>query len=163
MLEKTCVAIVGARNASAAGLKTARKLSGGLAERNYCIVSGMARGIDTIAHQAAIEHGTIAILAGGVDNIYPKENTERYYRLCEEGLILAENPVGTKPEASIGSGSLITARMAAEQNREVLVVPGSPEDPRCLGSNNLIKNGSSLIQNVSDAVEILLPFKGKND
>ena len=177
MLEKTCVAIVGARNASAAGLKTARKLSGGLAERDYCIVSGMVRGIDTIAHQAAIEHGTIAILAGGVDNIYPKENTERYYRLCEEGLILAENPVGTKPldrhfprririisglsigviiaEASIGSGSLITARMAAEQNREVLVVPGSPEDPRWLGSNNLIKNGASLIQNVSDAVEIL--------
>ena len=72
LLEKTCVAIVGARNASAAGLKTARKLSGGLAERDYCIVSGMARGIDTIAHQAAIEHGTIAILAGGVDNIYPK-------------------------------------------------------------------------------------------
>ena len=181
LLEKTCVAIVGARNASAAGLKTARKLSGGLAERGYCIVSGMARGIDTIAHQAAIEHGTIAILAGGVDNIYPKENTELYHHLCDEGLILAENPIGTKPldrhfprrnriisglsigviiaEASIGSGSLITARMAAEQNREVLVVPGSPEDPRCLGSNNLIKNGASLIQNVSDAVEILYPLK----
>lgn len=181
LLEKTCVAIVGARNASAAGLKTARKLSGGLAERGYCIVSGIARGIDTIAHQAAIEHGTIAILAGGVDNIYPKENTELYHRLCDEGLILAENPIGTKPldrhfprrnriisglsigviiaEASIGSGSLITARMAAEQNREVLVVPGSPEDPRCLGSNNLIKNGASLIQNVSDAVEILYPLK----
>ncbi|EJW20500.1 putative Rossmann fold nucleotide-binding protein involved in DNA uptake [alpha proteobacterium IMCC14465] len=181
LLEKTCVAIVGARNASAAGLKTARKLSGGLGERDYCIVSGMARGIDTIAHQAALEHGTIAVLAGGIDNIYPKENTDLYHRLCAEGLILAENPIGTKPldrhfprrnriisglsigvivaEASIGSGSLITARMAAEQNREVMVVPGSPEDPRCIGSNNLIKNGASLIQNVSDAVDILYPLR----
>ena len=181
LLEKTCVAIVGARNASAAWLKTARKLSGGLAERDYCIVSGMARGIDTIAHQAAIEHATIAILAVGVDNIYPKENMELYHRICEEGLILAKNPVGTKSldrhfprrnriisglsidviivEASIGSGSSITARMAAEQNKEVLVVPGSPEDPRCLGSNNLIKNWAGLIQNVSDAIEILFPLR----
>ena len=93
MLEKTCVVIVGTRNASAAGQKTARKLSGGLAERDYCIVSGIARGIDTIAHQAAIEHGTIAILAGGVDNIYPKENTELYYRLCEDGLFLRKTPL----------------------------------------------------------------------
>ena len=181
LLEKTCVAIVGARNASAVWLKTARKLSGGLAERDYCIVSGMARGIDTIANQAAIEHATITILAGGVDNIYPKENMELYHRICEEGLILAKNPVGTKPldrhfprrkriisglsidviiaEASVGSGSSITARMAAEQNRGVLVVPGSPEDPRCLGSNKLIKNWASLIQNVSDAIEILYPLR----
>ncbi|MDD9797962.1 MAG: DNA-processing protein DprA, partial [Alphaproteobacteria bacterium] len=170
LLKRPMVAIVGARNASVAGLKMTEKLAAGLGERDFLIVSGMARGIDASAHEHALPYGTAAILAGGIDNIYPAENEDLYLRIKEEGVLMAENPLGVKPlarhfprrnriiaglslgvivtEAALRSGSLITARLAGEQGREVMAVPGSPLDPRCRGANYLIKNGAALIENV---------------
>ena len=134
----------------------------------------MARGIDSYAHQGALEKGTIAVLAGGVDNIYPSENKDLYHKILEKGLIISENSISTLPksinfpkrnriisglalgtiiiEASLRSGTLITAKYSLEQNRELMAVPGSPFDPRCRGSNKLIKEGAILIENEQDII-----------
>ncbi len=175
------IGFVGARNGSAAAVKITSKLAGGIGEKDFTTISGMARGVDTAAHWASIATGTVAVLAGGVDVIYPTENTELYERLCAEGLILSETPLGTKPlprhfprrnrlisgmslgvvivEAAFRSGSLITARLAGEQGREVMAVPGSPLDPRCSGTNNLIKQGAAMVETVDDILHIIRPLK----
>lgn len=167
------VAIVGARNASANGKFFASNLAKELANSGYVVVSGLARGIDTSVHQVSLNN-TIAVIAGGIDHIYPPENTGLYEQIAENGLIIAELPIGTKPlgkhfpqrnrlisglslgcivvEASLKSGSLITARFALEQNREVFAVPGFPLDPRCQGSNKLIKEGAHIVESVNDVI-----------
>ena len=177
-----CIGIVGARNASGNGQKLARDLAHGLAAAGWCVVSGLARGIDGAAHQGALaagpgKAGTIAVVAGGVDNIYPQENAALRERILETGLVVSEMPPGFKPrdihfprrnriisglskgvvvvEAALRSGSLITARMAGEQGREVMAVPGSPLDPRCRGTNRLIREGAALIEDAEQILEIL--------
>lgn len=182
LLVQPCVGIVGARNASANGQKLARELAHGLAAAGWCVVSGLARGIDGAAHQGALsagpdKGGTIAVVAGGVDNIYPQENAAMRERILEAGLVVSEMPPGFKPrdihfprrnriisglskgvvvvEAAVRSGSLITARMAGEQGREVMAVPGSPLDPRCRGANRLIREGAALIEDAEQILEIL--------
>jgi DNA processing protein len=176
------LAIVGARNASAAGQKMASILSRELAEAGFIVVSGMARGIDARAHEAALTTGTIAVLGGGVDDIYPQENTPLYQALREQGLIVSESPPGYRAqardfprrnrlisglsygvivvEAELKSGSLITARLAAEQNREVFAVPGSPLDPRAKGTNDLLRNGATLCENAADVINAIEPLMG---
>jgi DNA processing protein len=181
-LAQPCVALVGARNASGNGQKMARELANGLAAAGWCVVSGLARGIDGAAHQGALsagpdKGGTIAVVAGGVDNIYPQENAALRERILEGGLVVSEMPPGFKPrdihfprrnriisglskgvvvvEAALRSGSLITARMAGEQGREVMAVPGSPLDPRCRGANRLIREGAALIEDAEQILEIL--------
>ncbi len=177
LLQGRDFAIVGARNASAAGKKFARRIAFELGQEGFVIVSGMARGIDTAAHEGALETGTIAVLAGGVDNIYPRENTSLHERIAEQGLLISEEPLGLVPqarhfprrnrlvsglsrgvlvvEAAMRSGSLITARLAGEQGREVFAVPGSPLDPRCRGTNELIRKGACLTEYTSDIIEAL--------
>ncbi len=177
ILLRPAVAIVGARNASANGRVLAGRISAGLGAEGFCVNSGLARGIDTAAHEAALDTGTVAILAGGVDVPYPKENRALYERIVGGGAIVAENPPGTEPkarhfprrnrlisglsmgicvvEAAARSGSLITARLALEQGREVFAVPGSPLDPRCHGANGLIRNGAVLTESAADIVEAL--------
>lgn len=184
LLEKDCFAIVGARNASAVGLKIATSFSEKLGQAGYIISSGMARGIDSAAHKGAINSGTIAVLAGGVDVIYPRENSNIYNQIRETGLILSEMPLGTQPQArhfprrnriisglSLGvlvvesthrSGTLITARLASEQGREVFAIPGSPLDPRSKGPNSLIRNGAQLTETVDDILEVLALMSGKH-
>ncbi|KQX42720.1 DNA processing protein DprA [Devosia sp. Root436] len=172
------VAIVGARNASAAGIKMTRLLAGDLGERGYTVVSGLARGIDTAAHRATLTTGTIAVLAGGFDKIYPDENIPLAHDILDNGgCLLTEMPLGWEPRArdfprrnrlvsglSLGvvvveaarrSGSLITARLALEQNRDVFAVPGSPLDPRAEGGNALIQQGARLITSAADIIETL--------
>ncbi|MFT6332781.1 MAG: DNA processing protein, partial [Lentimonas sp.] len=158
--------------------KFAKKIACELNEQGFVIASGMARGIDSSAHQASLEKGTIAVLGGGIDNIYPSENKPLYQQIAQKGLIISENPFGYSPipssfprrnrivsgislgvivvEATIRSGTLITARCANEQGREVFAVPGSPFDPRCQGSNRLIKDGATLIENVDDITSSLI-------
>jgi len=174
LLTKRSIAVVGARNSSAGGLKFTRSICGALSEYGFVIVSGMARGIDTVAHQASVAGGTIACLAGGIDVVYPQENTPLYEAIVQNGLLISEMAPGTKPlarhfprrnriisglsagllvvEAARKSGSLITARYAAEQGREVFAVPGSPLDPRAQGTNQLIKDGAALIQSADDII-----------
>ncbi|WIY54390.1 DNA-processing protein DprA [Devosia sp. YIM 151766] len=170
------VGIVGARNASAAGLKMTRLLAGELGGQGYCVVSGLARGIDSAAHRAALDTGTMAVLAGGFDCIYPQENIPLAHDILDHGgALLTEMPLGWEPRArdfprrnrlvsglSLGvvvveaakrSGSLITARLALEQNREVFAVPGSPLDPRAEGGNALIQQGARLVTNAQDIIE----------
>ena len=176
--------IIGTRNASIIGLKMTEKLSKGLSEAGFTIVSGMAKGIDTAAHWHAIQHGTIAVLAGGIDNIYPPENKKLYERLRHEGLIVTENAFSMRPlaqhfprrnriisglsigtlviEAALRSGSLITARTAGEQGREVMAIPGSPLDPRCRGTNHLLKNGAALIETVDDVLDVINLLKNQH-
>ena len=176
---KKCVAIVGARNASMNGRAFAGKVARDLTELDYVVVSGLARGIDTAAHQANPAR-TVAVIAGGIDHIYPPENTKLFAQIAEEGLIIAELPIGSKPlgqhfpqrnriisgislataviEATIKSGSLITARFALEQNREVFAMPGFPLDPRCQGTNKLIKEGAHMLESVEDIVSNLPHF-----
>ena len=172
------VGIVGARNASAAGIKMTRMLATDLGERGYTVVSGLARGIDTAAHQATLATGTIAVLAGGFDKIYPDENIPLAHAILDQGgALLTEMPLGWEPRArdfprrnrlvsglSLGivvveaakrSGSLITARLALEQNRDVFAVPGSPLDPRAEGGNALIQQGAKLITCAEDIIETL--------
>lgn len=172
------VGIVGARNASAAGLKMTRMLATDLGGRGYTVVSGLARGIDTAAHKATLLTGTIAVLAGGFDKIYPDENIPLAHDILDNGgALLTEMPLGWEPRArdfprrnrlvsglSLGivvveaakrSGSLITARLALEQNRDVFAVPGSPLDPRAEGGNALIQQGAKLITNARDIIESL--------
>jgi len=174
LLEKRSIAVVGARNCSAGGLKFTHSVCRDLSVNGFAIVSGMARGIDTAAHQASLEEGTVACLAGGIDVIYPPENASLYDAIAKKGLLISEMPPGTKPlarhfprrnrivsglaigllvvEAARKSGSLISARYAAEQGREVFAVPGSPLDPRAQGSNQLIKDGAALIQCADDII-----------
>lgn len=172
------VGIVGARNASAAGVKMTRLLAVDLGERGYTVVSGLARGIDTAAHRATLSTGTIAVLAGGLDKIYPDENITLAHEILDNGgALLTEMPLGWEPRArdfprrnrlvsglSLGivvveaakrSGSLITARLALEQNRDVFAVPGSPLDPRAEGGNALIQQGAKLITCADDIIESL--------
>ena len=172
------VGIVGARNASSAGVKMTRKLAGDLGASGYCVVSGLARGIDTAAHRASLETGTIAVLAGGFDRIYPEENIPLAHDILDKGgALLTEMPLGWEPrsrdfprrnrlvsglslgvvvvEAAKRSGSLITARLALEQNRDVFAVPGSPLDPRAEGGNLLIQQGARLVTSAADIIEVV--------
>ena len=183
LLDKQAVAIVGARNASAAACRFARGLAYDLGQHDLVVVSGLARGIDSAAHDGALATGTIGVIAGGINIFYPPENEERQKAMYERGLVLAEMPPGTEPrarhfpyrnriiagmasgtvvvEAAPRSGSLITARLAAEAGREVMAVPGSPLDPRAQGCNQLIRDGATLIQNAADVVEAVQPFESR--
>ena len=182
LLNRSCVGVVGARNASLNGRKFAEKLARDLGQRGQVIASGLARGIDTAAHQGSLETGTIAVVAGGIDVIYPDENTKLYEDVAVRGAVVAESPFGQKPfaqsfprrnrivsglskgvaivEATMRSGSLITARLAGEQGRDVYAVPGSPLDPRAAGPNHLIREGATLIRGADDVMEALLNFSG---
>jgi DNA processing protein len=177
LLGRPLVALVGARNASSLGLRTAKGLSEGLGTAGWVVVSGLARGIDTAAHQAALGSGTIAVLAGGVDVVYPPENAVLAQEIGDQGLRLSEQPMGLQPqarhfparnrivaglcrgvvvvEAAAKSGSLITARDAADLGREVLAVPGHPIDARAGGCNMLIRDGATLVRDAADVIEAL--------
>ncbi|HXH00438.1 MAG TPA: DNA-processing protein DprA [Sphingomicrobium sp.] len=183
LLDRPMVAIVGARNASAAACRFARGLAHDLGREGTTIVSGLARGIDSAVHDGSLDSGTIAVIAGGIDVVYPPENQARQADISARGLLLAEMPLGTEPrarhfpyrnriiaglaagtvvvEAAPRSGSLITARLAAEAGREVMAVPGSPLDPRAQGCNGLIRDGATLIQNAADVLEALTPIAGR--
>jgi DNA processing protein len=181
LLDRPLIAIVGARNASAAACRFARQLAYDLGQQGAVVVSGLARGIDSSAHDGALETGTIGVVAGGIDVFYPPENEPRQKAMFERGLVIAEMPPGTEPRArhfpyrnriiaglSLGtvvveaaprSGSLITARLAAEMGREVMAVPGSPLDPRAQGCNQLIRDGATLVQNAADVMEAVRPIQ----
>jgi len=170
------LAIVGARDASLAGRRFAAELAASLGQAGFAIASGLARGIDSAAHEAALDTGTIAVLAGGIDQVYPPQNARLQHAIGERGLLLAETPLGTPPvarsfprrnrivsglsagviviEAAERSGSLITAERALEQGREVFVVPGSPRDPRYGGSNALIRDGAILVRDANDIMSV---------
>ena len=182
LLDKPAIAIVGARNASAAACRLSRGLAHDLGCEGIVVVSGLARGIDSAAHDGALASGTIAVIAGGLDVAYPPENADRQAAIAERGLLLAEMPPGTEPrarhfpyrnriiagltlgtvvvEAAPRSGSLITARLATEAGREVMAVPGSPLDPRAQGCNQLIRDGATLVQTAADVIETLRPMAG---
>jgi DNA processing protein len=177
LLGRPILAVVGAREASVAGCRFATELAADLGAAGFVVASGLARGIDAVAHQAALATGTVAVLAGGIDQIYPLQNAALYAEIAARGLLLSESPLGTPPvarafprrnrivsglsagvvviEAAARSGSLITAHRAAEQGREVFVVPGSPMDPRYAGSNNLIQDGAILACHVNDILGVL--------
>jgi DNA processing protein len=179
LLARPAIAIVGSRNASANGARFARQLGSELGAAGFVVVSGFARGIDSAAHRGALESGTAAVMAGGVDVVYPPEHEALYASLIEKGVALSEQPCGLAPvarhfpqrnrlvsgmslgvivvEAAVKSGSLITARLAGEQGRELFAVPGSPLDPRARGANELIRNGATLIQGAEDVLEVLRP------
>lgn len=181
LANESTVAMVGARNASAAAVRIANDLARDLGEAGWVIASGLARGIDTSAHKGALNTGTIAVIAGGVDNIYPTQNAPLYEQIAENGLIISESPFGYEPrardfprrnrlitgisfgvvvvEAALKSGSLISARTALEQNREVMAVPGSPLDPRSRGSNGLIRSGATLVETAAHVLEVLSPMQ----
>jgi DNA processing protein len=181
LLDRPGVAMVGARNASAAACRFARSLAQALGEAGTVVVSGLARGIDSAAHDGALETGTIAVVAGGVDIYYPPENESRQRAIAERGLVVSEQPPGVEPrsrhfpsrnriiaglahgtvvvEAAPRSGSLITARCAAECGREVMAVPGSPLDPRAQGCNQLIREGATLVQSADDVLEAVAPSR----
>ncbi len=183
LAEMPIVAIVGARNGSAVGQKFTRQIASELGLEGFVVASGLARGIDTAAHTASLEHGTIAVVAGGIDIVYPPENEALQHAIGERGLLLSERALGFSPrdkdlprrnrlisgislgvvvvEAAERSGSLITARLAGEQGREVFAVPGSPLDPRAAGTNNLLRQGATLITNTADIVETLAPILGR--
>lgn len=174
LLKRPTVAVVGARNASANGRRFAQAITRDLGEAGLVVASGLARGIDTAAHEGAVESGTVAVVAGGIDVIYPPENKALYERIVEGGAVIAEERLGMVPqarhfpkrnrlisgvalgvlvvEAAQRSGSLITARLALEQGREVFAVPGSPLDPRCQGTNDLIRRGATLTQSAADVL-----------
>lgn len=181
VLSKPCVAMVGSRNASAAGLTFTERLSRQLGDAGYVVVSGLARGIDTRAHRATLETGTVAVLAGGHDRIYPSENEALLHAILEHGgTVVSEMPFGWEPrgrdfprrnrivsglsygvvvvEAARRSGSLITARFALEQGREVFAVPGSPLDPRAEGTNDLIREGATLCASLAHVTDVLEPL-----
>ncbi len=177
LLASDCIAVVGARNASANGLHFAERLAADLGTAGLTVVSGMARGIDARAHVGALTTGTVAVMGGGVDVVYPKENRSLFENLLEEGTVVAEAPLGTEPmgrhfprrnriisglsrgvvivEGAARSGSLITARLALEQGREVMAVPGSPLDPRASGPNRLIRQGATLVESADHVLEAL--------
>ncbi|MBC7131962.1 MAG: DNA-protecting protein DprA [Roseovarius sp.] len=176
-LSHPMIALVGARNASSLGLRMARSLAAELSQKGFTVVSGLARGIDAAAHQASLEAGTVAVMAGGVDVIYPAENTRLSEDVARTGLRLSEQPMGLVPqarhfptrnrlisglaravvviEAAAKSGSLITARTALDQGREVMAVPGHPLDARASGCNMLIRDGAILVRSAADVIEAL--------
>lgn len=180
-LAQPSVAIVGGRNASAAGRTFANRLAASLGNRDYVVTSGLARGIDAAAHEGALHTGTIAVIAGGLDRIYPPEHTDLVRRIVDaDGAVVSEMPLGWTAraqdfprrnriiagiaqgtvlvEAAMRSGSLITARLAAELGREVMAAPGSPLDPRCEGSNRLIRDGATLVLTADHVAEALRPL-----
>jgi len=183
LLARDMVAIVGARNASALGRKFANKIAADLGAENLVVVSGLARGIDAAAHEGALATGTCAVVAGGLDVIYPPENAALYERIKNEGAIVSEMALGCEPqarhfprrnriisgmargvvvvEAAQGSGSLITANFALEQGREIFAVPGSPLDPRASGANRLIRDGATLTESAADVMNGLRPILGR--
>jgi len=184
VLMRPMIAVVGSRNASGAGLKFAGHLSRDLGEAGFVIASGLARGIDQAAHRASIDSGTVAVLAGGHDKVYPPEHEDLLAAIIETGgAAISEMPLGHVPrardfprrnrlisgaalgvvvvEAALRSGSLITARIAAEQGREVFAVPGSPLDPRAAGTNDLIKQGATLTTEASDVINAVEPIMGR--
>jgi DNA processing protein len=176
------VSIVGSRNASMAGLKMAERLSTGLGHAGFGVVSGLARGIDTRVHEASLDTCAIAVVAGGLDQLYPEENRSLFDQLTSKGAVVSEMPFGWKPrgrdfprrnrivsglslgtivvEAARKSGSLITSRFANEQGREVFAIPGSPLDPRAEGPNDLIRQGATLTRDINDVLEVLNPLIG---
>ena len=180
LLSRPMISLVGARNASSIGTRMATALARDLGTEGYVIVSGLARGIDAAAHLGACPTGTVAVQAGGVDIIYPAENADLAHRIAQNGLRLSEQPMGLQPlarhfpsrnriisglsratvvvEAAAKSGSLITARDALDQGRDVLAVPGSPVDARAAGCNNLIRDGATLIRSAEDVLEALAPL-----
>lgn len=187
LLDQPAVAMVGARNASAGAVRLARDFAGDLAARGFAVVSGLARGIDAAAHNGALnaqtaDGGTIAVIAGGIDVVYPPEHAALQDRIAAQGLLVAEMPPGVEPqarhfparnriiaglaagtvvvEAATQSGSLITARLAAEFGREVMAVPGSPLDSRSHGCNRLIRDGAILVQSAADIAELVDTFAG---
>ncbi|MGB0800018.1 MAG: DNA-processing protein DprA, partial [Planktomarina sp.] len=179
IVHKRCVAVVGARNASSLGTRMARQLAGALVENDITVVSGLARGIDAAAHDASKDGGTVAVQAGGVDIIYPSENAGLAHSILDHGLRLSEQPIGMTPmarhfprrnriisglcsavivvEAAAKSGTLITARQALDQGRDVLAVPGHPIDARASGCNMLIRDGATLVRHIDDVLEQLSP------
>lgn len=180
LVSRPQIALVGARNASALGTRMTRQLAAGLGEKGHVVVSGMARGIDTAAHDVALKTGTIAVFAGGLDVIYPSENTHLAHKIGQQGLILSEHPLGMHPrahhfparnriisglaratvviEAAAKSGSLITAQTALDQGRDVLAVPGHPFDARAAGCNMLIRDGATLVRHADDILQALRPL-----
>lgn len=182
LFDRPAVAMVGARNSSAAAVRFARELATELAENDLVVVSGLARGISSSTRRGALAGGTIGVVAGGIDVVYPPENAELQARIGSEGLVVAETAFGTRPQArhfprrnriiaglcagtvvvegALKSGSLITARIAAEAGREVMAVPGSPLDPRAQGCNQLIREGATLIQTAADVIETLATVGG---
>jgi len=183
VLERPMVAVVGARNASAAGIKLAGRLARELGEAGLVVVSGLARGIDGAAHRASLQTGTVAVLAGGHNRIYPPEHVELAGAILTQGAALSEMPIDWEPrahdfprrnrlisglaagvvviEAARRSGSLITTRLALEQGREVFAVPGSPLDPRAEGCNGLLKQGATLVTEAEDVIAVLRPILGQ--
>jgi len=179
VLERPLIALVGARNASSLGTRMARKLAQDLGEAGYTVVSGLARGVDAAAHDGALATGTIGVVAGGVDVLYPAENAKLAQSIGKDGLRLSDQPMGLQPqarhfvarnriisgmtratvviEAASKSGSLITARTALDQGRDVLAVPGHPFDARAAGCNMLIRDGATLVRGVDDILEHLPP------
>jgi DNA processing protein len=177
ILSRPSVAIVGARNASANGRRFAAEIAEQLGEAGYIVVSGLARGIDAAAHTGALKTGTVAAIAGGIDVVYPPEHEALQERIGGTGALVSDQPVGTRPtarhfparnrlisglshgvlvvEAALKSGSLITSRLALEQGREVFAVPGSPRDPRCKGTNDLIRQGAVLTESADDIISAL--------
>ncbi len=180
ILQRDGVALVGSRNASLNGRKLASIMASDLGAAGMVVTSGLARGIDTAAHEGALMTGTIAVVAGGVDVIYPRENTALYKTICERGAVVSECALGMQPlaqhfpkrnrivsglsagvvvvEANVKSGSLITARMAGEQGRDVMAVPGFPLDPRSSGTNALIRDGAALVRDAADVLEQVNSF-----
>lgn len=183
VLARPQIAIVGSRNASAAGVKFAERMGRDLGAAGFVVVSGLARGIDAAAHRASLETGTIAVLAGGQDRIYPPDHVALADNIVIEGAAISEMPLGWEPrahdfprrnrlisglaigvivvEAARRSGSLITARLAGEQGREVFAVPGSPLDPRCEGTNGLLKQGAIPVTEASDVIAVVEPILGR--
>ena len=177
LLSRDAVAVVGARIASAGGQRIARGLAAGLGQAGLTVVSGMARGVDAAAHEGSLATGSVAVLGGGVDDVYPAEHGDLYARLVEHGCVISESPMGARAqardfprrnriisglakgvivvEAELRSGSLITARLAGEQGREVFAVPGSPLDPRSKGPNDLLRQGAVLCEGVEDVLAAL--------
>ena len=178
LLSRPAAAVVGARNASVNGRSFAEHLAGRIGAAGYVVTSGLARGIDAAAHGGSVQSGTVAVLAGGADVIYPPEHDSLWREIAERGAIVAEQPPGTTPmarhfpsrnriiaglslgvvvvEAATRSGSLITARQALDQGRDVFAVPGSPLDPRCAGSNGLLKEGAAfLVDSAEDVLRVL--------
>ena len=176
-LKRPAVALVGAREGSGSALLLAERLAADLGTAGYTIVSGLARGVDAAAHRGALTAGTVGVLAGGLDHPYPPQNQKLHDAMCEQGAVITEAPLGAIPrardfprrnsiisgvsqgvviiEAALRSGSLITARAAADQGRDVMAVPGSPLDPRARGSNALIKQGATLVEDADDVIAAL--------
>jgi len=185
LLQTPLFALIGARNASALGKKMAYIFARDLGQNGWSIVSGLARGIDAAAHQGRLATGTLAVIAGGIDQVYPLENQNLHTQIAQEGLLIAESPFGTAPqatlfpkrnrlisglsrgilivEAALKSGSLLTATHALDQGRDVFVVPGHPLDPRARGCNKLIKNGAILVETLEDITQEISPLRSREE